>query len=518
MIQINNKTCFSLDDILDSFSSDMLRLYTYPLLREKLHRTKGCEEIANEVDGLTETNQKFSDLLKFAHLIEVFFKKDTDKSIRILSNFINRKLDGMTMLNMKEQFKSLFTDDIDSRFFKERKYIYGNAFDNILCINDILTQNPDFYNDEVSFCKLYALLLEMEGQSNLAEEINGRIAHFETKQSYFDDSAFPDIDLRRLPRRNDKISICVLGNLFVGKTSLLASLFYTMKNYYKGDKFEFDDSSPQNESLKNKVEEMISEANLKLKNKVMLERGPSSLFWSYRLMSSMYDNRSIEMDFVDIPGSFFPLNGSHSFEIQERVNDSKVFIIVIDAPYLMEAMNPDNCLCSDSTNIAVNGVHDIQSYLTYINNNNGKDSILVMFVPVKCEKWLKEHRENEVMQRINDVYSATINSLKTFYKVAVKILPVETMGGVEYFEMKKSKICDPEKKEECCELDKNTIRYSDGTVRTKTKENMISDDPSCIVSGTHIMRPRSWFVVNNNIYCPRYCERIVYEIMKYACQ
>ena len=92
MIQINNKTCFSLDDILDSFSPDMLRLYTYPLLREKLHHLRGCEEIANEVDGLVKTKQEASEFVRYACLVKVFFRDDANRSSEVLSSYIRGNL------------------------------------------------------------------------------------------------------------------------------------------------------------------------------------------------------------------------------------------------------------------------------------------------------------------------------------------------------------------------------------------------------------------------------------------
>ncbi len=92
MIQINNKTCFSLNDILDSFSPDMLRLYTYPLLREMLHSTTGCEEVANEVDGLVKTKQDASEFVQYACLVKVFFRDDANRSSEVLSSYIRDNL------------------------------------------------------------------------------------------------------------------------------------------------------------------------------------------------------------------------------------------------------------------------------------------------------------------------------------------------------------------------------------------------------------------------------------------
>ncbi len=92
MIRINNKTCFSLDDILGGFSLDMLRLYTYPLLREKLHHLRGCEEIANEVDGLVASKQNSSEFVQYTCLVKVFFHGDVSRGGEVLSSYMKSYL------------------------------------------------------------------------------------------------------------------------------------------------------------------------------------------------------------------------------------------------------------------------------------------------------------------------------------------------------------------------------------------------------------------------------------------
>ena len=128
MIRINNKTCFSLDDILDSFSSDMLRLYTYPLLREKLHSTKDCEEIANEVDGLVKTKQKASEFVRYACLVKAFSRGDVNRSSEVLSSYIRGNLPVLTLDNLRDRLLEFMPSDEDASCLSSFANTYGEYF------------------------------------------------------------------------------------------------------------------------------------------------------------------------------------------------------------------------------------------------------------------------------------------------------------------------------------------------------------------------------------------------------
>lgn len=85
----------------------------------------------------------------------------------------------------------------------------------------------------------------------------------------------------------------------------------------------------------------------------------------------------------------------HDAEVREKVREYDVFLIAIDTPNLMEAVNSSNKLCNEAINNSYNHVNDIHTFLTELDDKEGSDAKLVIFVPLKCEKWAK--RETLVM-------------------------------------------------------------------------------------------------------------------------
>ena len=128
MIQINKKTCFSLADILGGFSPDMLRLYTYPLLREKLHHLRGCEEVANKVDGLVKTKQEASEFVQYACLVKVFFRDDANRSSEVLSSYIRGNLPVLTLDNLRDRLLEFMPSDEDASCLSSFANTYGEYF------------------------------------------------------------------------------------------------------------------------------------------------------------------------------------------------------------------------------------------------------------------------------------------------------------------------------------------------------------------------------------------------------
>ena len=181
MIQINKKTCFSLADILGGFSPDMLRLYTYPLLREKLHSTKDCEEIANEVDGLVKTKQKASEFVRYACLVKAFSRGDVNRSSEVLSSYIRGNLPVLTLDNLRDRLLEFMPSDEDASCLSSFANTYGEYFQalselrNVVIIGDGFSDN---YESLLAIMKSSAIL----GAVDLTADVKRKIEELETAQ------------------------------------------------------------------------------------------------------------------------------------------------------------------------------------------------------------------------------------------------------------------------------------------------------------------------------------------------
>lgn len=66
----------------------------------------------------------------------------------------------------------------------------------------------------------------------------------------------------------------------------------------------------------------------------------------------------------------------------------------MDTPYLMGSIEETTKdICPDSINLGTNRVKEIQNFLTNIDNKDGKDAKMVIFVPLKCENGQKNQMD-----------------------------------------------------------------------------------------------------------------------------
>lgn len=327
----------------------------------------------------------------------------------------------------------------------------------------------------------------------------------------------------------EPLKVLMMGGRRCGKTSALASLFDQMingdvKNYFtvadrtvlvtKG--FETQDS------LGDKTLELqnMLEVNKGSSNIFLVDKGPTNNFWDYKLhLQVPGKSREMDIEFRDSAGEFFESSGIHARETADYIKDCDVFVIVVDTPYLMgpvEETTKD--LCQESINLGTNRVMDIQNFLTNINDNEGKDAKMVVFVPLKCEKWVKERRINEVTKRIKEVYGTCIKHLMAYPKMSISIIPMETSGNILFSELRKAYLYnDIEGPVRCCKIDDEIIRLENGENEPLMEGDIIQPDPESVIAGTNLMRPYAWYHINpvDNSFAPRNCDQLPLHVIRF---
>lgn len=244
-------------------------------------------------------------------------------------------------------------------------------------------------------------------------------------------------------------------------------------------------------------------------------------------------NRAFYINFRDVPGEYFRAGNGHEEEVRSYIKQCAVFIVVVDTPYLMESANPMNVLCNDGHNMQVNRLEEIQSFLTSINKEDNQAK-MVIFCPVKCEKWYNAGRIGEVNSRLMEVYKTPIEDLKGYKKMDISIVPVLTAGNIEFVEQKKAfvlidnpkniKLDDLRNDEgliRCCKQTTKLLRLSDGHPYTVNGDDIVNEDPEAALTGTRLARPYSWFKTrfhsdpSLNGYHPVNCEQLVFHITRF---
>ena len=325
------------------------------------------------------------------------------------------------------------------------------------------------------------------------------------------------------------LKVLMMGGRRCGKTSVLASMFERMSNgvantyitVTDGTTLKVKDGERQ-DSLSGKIVELEHFLGKSSNKTFLVDANPTRNFWDYSLnLQIPGSDRRMTMLFRDSGGEFFEGGTQLSETTESYVEECDVFVVAIDTPYLMGA-NEDGLMdmCTEGINLGVNRIADIKRCLTHIRDNGGKDAKMVIFVPIKCEKWVNEGRVDEVNARIKEVYGPTIQDLSAYEKMSIAIIPILTAGNIIFEEFKEPhtiKLPNYKQPIKCCSLGKETIRLADGKIYRKGEADLLLDDPDAVIAGTNLLRPHSWYRINkaDSSFSPKNCEQLPLHILRF---
>ena len=334
---------------------------------------------------------------------------------------------------------------------------------------------------------------------------------------------------------DSSVKVLMVGGARAGKTSILAGLYDTMLGGEVSEVIKLEDKTvrlPGQETMEDKITSLKNIIST-FQGRTFLVDDSHTYSFSKHIIEFIIPGTSNKMtiEFVDANGEFYESKSDYDTgdtgdliskdDIVKVVEESDIFIIAVDTPFLMEATNPDNELCTEPVNKAYNHVADVQHFLTYLDDKDGLDAKMVVFVPVKCEKWAHSGRINEVSERVKDVYSVVINNLAAYKNIEIDILPVETAGSIEFREHLEAYVCSGNGRVNSkCSFpwDEDIIRFSNGEVTPyNSRIYTIDDDPDARISLFHkLIRPNSWFHLTGTEYKPHNCEQLAYFILKFV--
>lgn len=308
------------------------------------------------------------------------------------------------------------------------------------------------------------------------------------------------------------LKVLMMGGQRVGKSSALAAIMDAFISGAEKDILTAKDSTilakierEKQTSIASKLAE-VKEMLVKNSGKtIIVNSGKTNKRWDYNLELTLTGTTdSMNITFTDVNGEFFEGGNIHQDEIIDLVKEYDVFIVAIDTPFLMESKNDDSDLVNSVVNEAYNCTLSIHTFLTQINDNDGKDAKLVIFTPIKCEYWAKRNLLDKVVEAVKDDYKTSITALRKYKSVQLEILPVQTVGSVEFSEHLEALICEWTEKHliffskdcssKCSELQNGNIRLSNGDIRAKSSFKKIQEDlDAVLIPDTDIIRPNSWF-------------------------
>lgn len=327
------------------------------------------------------------------------------------------------------------------------------------------------------------------------------------------------------------IKVLMIGGRRCGKTSALASLFDQMKNGPINSFFSIYDHTVLERGkispITNKPEDqepLISkslELSYLLENPstktFLVDQAPTYNIWTYKLSLSIPGSpkKKTDIEFIDCPGEFFH-PGSKQEEGWRLVEECNVYIVAIDTPYLMED--------SPTLGKAVNCVGLMQDIFSHANNERASQEYkMVVFVPIKCEKWVKEDRIDEVCNKIKEDYKVVLEELSQRPKMNVAIIPIETAGNIVFSELTEPYTLTRNGSTiKCCKLNKEgtLLRDGKGNIIKKGVDDILNPDINSVIDGnTHLPRKYSWYNIDlkasQPLYAPHNCDQLAIHIIRF---
>lgn len=320
------------------------------------------------------------------------------------------------------------------------------------------------------------------------------------------------------------LKVLMMGGRRCGKTSALASLFDQMVNGATNQFLTVSDRTDNSQNRNGERIDTLSNKTLELKylfqiltnNQFVVDNNPTKYFWDYRLRVQIPGtSRSMYIDFRDIPGEYCDPNIPAFQEIANYVRECDVYVVVVDTPYLMS----DSRVVREAACLN-DGIHRLLTNVD-LNSNELKQ---VIFVPIKCEYWMKNDKINEVNQKIREVYRASIQHLQASKKTEMSIIPIQTAGDIIFTELTQSyNVVNTDTEQivhnKCAKISNGIVRLKDGTNHSLKPNETLVEDSKSIFEGTSIPRPIAWYELSraqgNPQYKPCNCEQLPLHIIRF---
>lgn len=240
------------------------------------------------------------------------------------------------------------------------------------------------------------------------------------------------------------IKVMMFGASRSGKTSILASM-YSLRASVTNYGFTLRDRSEQEEG-----QDTLLDSVLGMKNLLGARQGSTRMGtligsqgmsdYTFELGYSSYPNVSpSDLTFIDVAGESFKSKSSDYGRVCERAKECQILIVAVDTPALLLAQRRGDYGWDNEINCTDSLIDAVQNLgINCKKDADGKNPIkMVIFVPIKCERWL--HSENsaeymsQIARQIELVYSESIAVCRNRdSRTKVMIMPVETIGGLEF--------------------------------------------------------------------------------------
>lgn len=321
------------------------------------------------------------------------------------------------------------------------------------------------------------------------------------------------------------IRVLMMGGERSGKTSILAGLFDIMSQSPVSNIIRAEDVTVL-ETKDGVIQDSLNEKITELKKVLLEKKGRTILvddtntdnFWNYTLrLHLMEADDYLDIVFTDTNGEFYESGDTHNDEVEKLIAEADIIIVVVDTPSIMQSAVKSDTLCTTAVCRGINRIDGIHNFLSGLNDAEGQIAKQIVFVPVKCEKWAKEGKLEDVRGRIEELYDTSIKTLKSFAKFEIDIIPVQTAGNIVFMEYRESYVAiNPSGVvQDCCFLDDDSVRLADGKILSSIKGWRFHENAKKVIKGTSILKPDPWYCVCGDKYAPENCEQLAFYVIRF---
>lgn len=218
----------------------------------------------------------------------------------------------------------------------------------------------------------------------------------------------------------------MLGPDGVGKTTLLATMYHELSQIDNNSPFTLMATADTHQDLRAAYEKLstITTQPTFIPTGPLLKGTAGIIERQFHLLF----NRKSELDFIfcDIAGGILRAEETNQdvIDFKTRLNQATVIINVIDGSALVEG---DPTLANSKNEPQL--IYELLSTLLQAD----KQPHLILLVITKCEAWLKNAAtQQQLEQAFETQYEMMINCLQTMTNAVAVLIPVKTLGCVEF--------------------------------------------------------------------------------------
>lgn len=236
------------------------------------------------------------------------------------------------------------------------------------------------------------------------------------------------------------VNVMMFGGRRCGKTSVIAAMKNCFQNVF-GRRTNLDISISDPETM-NIIDEKIAEIAQYFSNKsrsIILDAGKSDDMIDYKMdISIKGKDGKIVLNICDYPGEWFIKKSGrddewkmHQDKLKKAMQKCNIIIVAIDTVYLMEKAETHK---GDSVGSFNEGRNYCSKIANMIKSNfkvqDGQSPKMILFVPLKCEKYYDNGKMSLVNQRIHTAYKEIFDYISgnNKNKYEVLIAPILTFG------------------------------------------------------------------------------------------